>query len=180
MIPDFDELREEIKHKRKKLGWSQRDLAEKTGVSKSLVGKMERGDNAPSYENMIEIYETVKEGWRNEKEEKATAEGFVNEDIVSVEPDDSLKKVARVMKENDFTQLPVEDEEGYEGLIVSNQVMHIEGRKKVRDLEYKYLHIVSSNTSREALAGLLNDGNRAVLVEEEGEVTGIITPADLL
>jgi transcriptional regulator with XRE-family HTH domain len=35
---------------RKKEGWSQADLAEKTGVSQVMIGKYERGDAIPSFE----------------------------------------------------------------------------------------------------------------------------------
>ncbi len=35
---------------RKEKGWSQSDLASKTGVSQVMVGKYERGDAIPSFE----------------------------------------------------------------------------------------------------------------------------------
>jgi transcriptional regulator with XRE-family HTH domain len=35
---------------RKKMGWSQSDLANKTDISQVMVGKYERGDAAPSIE----------------------------------------------------------------------------------------------------------------------------------
>ncbi|HFE37218.1 MAG TPA: XRE family transcriptional regulator [Gammaproteobacteria bacterium] len=45
---------------RKEKGWSQSDLASKTGVSQVMVGKYERGDAIPSFEVAKKIADAFK------------------------------------------------------------------------------------------------------------------------
>lgn len=51
-----NELGKEIREKRKKLGYTQDELAELSGVSKSTIGRIERGDLSPKVEYVNEIY----------------------------------------------------------------------------------------------------------------------------
>lgn len=44
---------EKIKHERKKMGWSQEELADKLFVSRQSVSKWENGQNYPSIETII-------------------------------------------------------------------------------------------------------------------------------
>ena len=46
MIPDI----KEIKHNRMLLGLTQKDLASKTGISQSIIAKIESNKVSPSYE----------------------------------------------------------------------------------------------------------------------------------
>ena len=50
-------LRETLISARKDLGWTQRDLAEKLGVTHSIIGKIETGDRRL---DVIEFYEYTK------------------------------------------------------------------------------------------------------------------------
>jgi len=50
-------LRDVLISARKDLGWTQRDLAEKLGVSHSIIGKIETGDRRL---DVIEFYEYTK------------------------------------------------------------------------------------------------------------------------
>ena len=45
---------------RKQEGLTQSELAEKLGVSDNFVGQIERGQNAPSLENLVRIANTLK------------------------------------------------------------------------------------------------------------------------
>ena len=92
MLPKYETLVEEIKTKRKDLGWSQKTLGKRADVSKSLVGKLERMDNVPNYRNVRKIYKVLKE--RRER----TAEEYVTTDIISINVSDEIKKAADIMK----------------------------------------------------------------------------------
>jgi len=46
---------EQIVRLRKTKGWSQDDLAKQIGASRIMIGKYERGDNAPSIEVMLKL-----------------------------------------------------------------------------------------------------------------------------
>ncbi len=174
MLPRYETLVEEIKTKRKELGWSQRTLAKRAGVSKSLVGKLERMDNVPNYRNVRKIYGALKERVSNSAEEYVTAE------IVSIKASDEIKKAADLMKEKDFSQLPVKEEQRYIGLITSTDIAAKTDRKKsVRTVKLHSLPRIPHDTPKEDFTEMFNT-HRAVLVEKNGESLGMITPADLL
>lgn len=184
MLPKFDTLVREIKSKRNELGWSQRDLARKIKakhsdditVSKSLIGKLETKSNVPQYDNVWAIYDVL---YSDEVGE--TADKYKTADIQTVELKDTVEHAAKIMKENDFSQLPVVDGfHRYKGLILSTDLMDVEDRqKRIEDIKIHTLPRIPENTPKENFKDLF-DTHKAVLVERDGEVIGILTPADLL
>lgn len=174
MLPEYDTLVKKIMEKRRELGWSQKRLAERAGVSHSLVGKLERKDNIPNYENVCKIYNAFEEKKNN------MAEDYMNREIVSVDVEDSIKKAAELMKENDFSQLPVKRNNDYVGLITSTDIASKEDRDKpIRTMELHSLPVIPYDTPKEDFTDMFNT-HRAVLIEKNGKTLGLITPADLL
>ncbi len=175
MLPKYETLVEEIKSKRKKLGWSQRELASRADVSKSLVGKLERKENIPNYKNVRKIYRAL-----NRQDDRLTAEQFITSDIESVKPDDEIREAARIMKENDFSQLPVKDEGRYIGIITSQDIANEDDRGlSVRELDYHVPPKIPHDTPKDDFKTMFKSNN-AVLVQKKDRVIGIITPANLL
>jgi|GEM_PF-1377431 len=179
MLPDYEMLVKMIVDGRKKLGISQRGLAQKAGVSHSVVGKLERGENVPNYKTIKAIYDAIE---KEQRRERSTAEEFVEKDkkIVSVKPSDMVKDARKLMKENDFSQLPVEEEGEYTGLVTSTQLMDIEDKEvKIMQMNYNPLPTIPHKTPKEDFSALLKT-HQAVLVTKKKKVIGMITAADLL
>lgn len=175
MLPKYETLVEEIKTKRREKGWSQKTLARRADVSKSLVGKLERKDNIPNYKNVRAIYRAVQE-----RDNTKQAEQFVTKNIVSAEPDQTIKEAADIMNNNDFSQMPVEHQGNYIGLITSQDIAIIENREtKVNNLRYHSLPIIPHDTPKGDFKLLLNT-HKAVLVTKNNKPIGIITSANLL
>lgn len=57
MIMKIEELGELIKHRRRVLGLTIRDLADLTGMSKTTISKIERGVGNPTFEVLQNIFE---------------------------------------------------------------------------------------------------------------------------
>ena len=55
-----DILVENIKHYRSLLGYTQHNLAEAANLSKSTIGQIEIGKNAPRFENLVAIATALK------------------------------------------------------------------------------------------------------------------------
>ncbi len=186
MLPDFNTLVEKIKSDRKELGWSQRTLADRVieslgessdiKMSRSLVGKVERGEHVPNYKSMKAIYDTVN---KENKPPEEQAKEFQTKNIKTVNPRDKVKKARSIMKENDFSQLPVKDDFEYKGLVLSRDIMDVNGKKQIQDVKTHPLPRIPDSTSKKSFKELLKTHN-AVLVEKDNEVTGMITSADLL
>lgn len=175
-LPKIETIVETIKIERKKLGLTQRDLAKHARVSKSTVGKMEAGTIVPNYENVRDIYNEIE---KRRKGEVKTAGDFVNKEIVSVKPSDRIKDAIDIMHDREFSQLLVEEDGHYIGLITIHQVVFLEEpQKSVRTLEFNSVPKVPSDTPKEDFKGLL-DSSKAILVEKNGNVIGMVTDHDI-
>ncbi len=179
MLPDYKDLVDMIVTGRKKLGLSQRTLADRAEVSHSVVGKLERKEHVPNYKTIKAIYDAIE---KEQGRERSSAEEFVEKDkkIVSVKPSDLVKDARKLMKENDFSQLPVEEEGEYTGLVTSTQLMDIEDKEvKIMQLSYSPLPTIPHETPKKDFSALLKT-HQAVLVTKNRGVIGMITAADLL
>ena len=106
-------------------------------------------------------------------------ERFVNKYIVSIRPEDKASAASEKMLENDFSQLPVESEEGFVGIVLSKDLGTVEDDTPIEEVIRRELPRIPSNSPKSAAAELLKKYS-ANLVKEKDDVLGIITPADLL
>ena len=79
---------------RKRLGLTQRELAKLSGVSQSLISKIERGRINPSYEAVKRIMQAL-EAIRSEKDRGLTAGDICTRNVISVEATDPLSKAIK-------------------------------------------------------------------------------------
>ena len=179
MIPEYKDLVKRIKQKRKELGISQKELARMAGVSQSLIAKIESNRIMASYLAMQKI-ENVLESLANKKEKKAGELG--TEKIAYVNADDKVKKAIKIIKENDYSQLPVKQGKESVGSVTEADLMGQNKDKKIKDVMGPIFDIVSWNTPKSAVAAILKDKQKkAVLVRgKKGKIIRIITPQDLL
>lgn len=175
-MPDFESLIKQIRSKRKHLAWSQKELANRAGVSQALVAKLEQKRNVPNYKSVRKIYKVLEKGMSSET---LTAGELANRNIVYVEPSDTREKVAKIMKENDFSQLPVKKGDKFVGIVLSKDIGLVDNDVRVVEIMRPMIPIIPKDTPREAVAELLKSNN-AVLVKGEKGIQGIMTPADLL
>ncbi len=177
MLPDYERLIKTIRSERNRLNLSQRELADKAGVSKSVLGKLERKEHVPNYKNVKAIYDIIE---KERDSEKKCAKEFMNEEIISIKPEDTIDEAAKLMNENGFSQLPVKKDGDYLGLIVSNQLIDVENREsKVRELPYMSLPVIPHDTPKDDFGSLLKS-NQAVIVKRGRNYIGLITASDLL
>lgn len=176
----FPEI-EEIKRKRKKLGLSQKKLAELVGVSQPLIARIEAGTFDPKLslvKKILRVLEEIEGG-------RVEARVLMNSPVISVHPDENLRKAAEIMIEHDISQLPVIDRDRIVGSITENDLVKAALGKasadevRVRDVMKEPFPTVLPEESLSAVSKLLNDFP-AVLVVEKGKVVGIITKQDVI
>ncbi len=173
---DFDTLVKEIKGRRKELGWSQKKLAKKAGVSQSLIAKLERKENVPNYEAIKKIYDILQENRKNEY-----AEDFANDEIIYVEVDDKVGKAVKLMLENDYSQIPVKDGDEYIGMVLSRDVVGEDKDKNVEKIMKNSFPILPAKSPKSVVVELLKEKKyNAVMIKDENSNWKIVTPADLL
>lgn len=170
---------EEIKKIRKKLGLTQTELANRAGVSQSLIAKIESGRIDPTYTKTKKIFAALSE---LEKKEEIKAEQLMTSKIISVAPDTTIKEAIAKMKKYEISQMPVIDNYKLVGLVsestILDALMTSKG-KTVRDVMQEAPPIVSKTTSIQVISNLLKH-YPTVIVSEEGRLVGLITKSDLL
>ena len=173
----------EIKLLRKKYGINQKELASRSGVSQSLIAKIESGKVEPTFSKAQRIFQALEE-LRDQEELKA--QDIMKQKVVFVKPKENLQEVIRVMKSKGISQIPVQDKEKIIGIVTERAILQyiVDHPEKAVSLQAEDVMedtppIVSLNTGQKTLLELLRD-YPIVLVAEKGEIKGIISKADLL
>lgn len=171
----------ELKKIRKKLGITQNDLAKKANVSQSLIAKIESNKIDPSYTNAKKLFETLS---LLDKTTELTAADFMHTKIISVRSTDSLRDAIERMRRRNISQVPVLRKKKVVGYISESGLLDkiIDGETqslKIGDIMEPAPPIIPPSTSQGVIANLLRHFP-CVLIEDKGELQGIITKADLL
>ena len=170
---------EEVKKIRKKLGMTQIELANRAGVSQSLIAKIESGRIDPTYSKTKKIFAALSE---LEKKEDIKAEQLMASRIISIEPDNLIKEAISKMKKFQIYQMPVIDKNKLIGLVSESTILDAlinSKHEKVKEIMHEAPPIVSKTSSIEVISNLLRY-YPMVLVSEEGKLVGTITKSDLL
>ena len=170
---------EEIRKIRKKLGMTQTELANRAGVSQSLIAKIESGRIDPTYTKTKKIFAALSE---LEKKEEVKAEQLMASRIISVASGTPIKEAIGKMKKSQISQLPVIDNHKLVGLVSESIILEALLNQKgseVKDVMQEAPPIVSKTTSMQVVSNLLKH-YPMVLVSEGGRLVGLITKSDLL
>ncbi|MCC6027791.1 MAG: CBS domain-containing protein [Archaeoglobales archaeon] len=168
----------EIRERRKKLKITQKELAERVGVSQSLIAKLEAGTIDPKLSLVKKILRVFEE-----LERKKKAEDVMNSPVIVADIDDSISKVAKVMIEKGISQMPVVDRGMIVGSVSERGIFKAfyEGKRdlRVRDIIEAPLPEIGPKAEISEISRLLLD-NPAIVVVEKGKILGIITKHDLM
>ncbi len=173
----------EIKVLRRKLHLTQKELAERSGVSQSLIAKIEAGRQDPSYTNAQKIFAALH---LVEESTELKASDVMHRGVVFCRSNDFVKGIVGVMKKRGISQIPVMEREKVVGVITENTILNqlAENPEKISsvkagDVMEDVPPIVSLTMGMKTLVELLKDYSM-VLVGERGEIKGIISKSDLL
>jgi predicted transcriptional regulator len=176
---------QDIGKKRRQLGLKQADLAKRAGVSQSLIAKLESGKIDSSYTKVKTIFDVLD---RIEAKSKIQEGKVFNNEVVSIQKDEPLSKVVKLMKDHGYSQIPVFDGKISVGSISEKTILRqILAGKDIAQISLlptgeimeEAFPQVSEDAPITSISSLLQTYS-AVLVTKKGKVTGIITKADLL
>ncbi|MBS3097864.1 CBS domain-containing protein [Candidatus Woesearchaeota archaeon] len=170
---------EEIKEIRKKFGLTQNELANRAGVSQSLIAKIEAGRIDPTYSKTKKIFAALDD--LGKKHELKVSE-VMNDKIIFVSPYDNVKDAIAKLKKHAISQMPVIEEHMAIGLVSETGILDAMLTKKghkVKDIMQDPPPIVNKNTTVTVISSLLRF-YPMVLVSEEGRLKGLVTRSDLL
>jgi predicted transcriptional regulator len=171
--------------RRKRLGLTQAQLAKESGVSQSLVAKLENGKVDPAYSRVKAIVEALD---HLETISSPTAGQLMSAHVYSLRPSEPLYAASTFMRRHQVSQMPVIERGAVVGGISEKTIMDLIAKggastslagKTVGDVMEEPFPTVASSTPLQAIAELLKTAP-AVLVTRGHELSGIITKADLL
>lgn len=169
----------EIKTIRKKFGLTQSELARKSGVSQSLIAKIEAGKIDPTYskvKNIFNFFDSLRE------KHELKAKDVMKHSLISVKPNDSIKDAIVKMKKHGISQMPVIAENKCIGLVSETTILDSILKKKantVGGIMADAPPIVSENTSINIVSELLRH-IPLVVIACKGKIKGVVTKSDIL
>jgi predicted transcriptional regulator len=181
MLPELDT----IASRRRALGLTQTQLAEKAKVSQSYIAKLEAKKIEPSYSKVRAILEVLN-GLEQGRETRV--DEIMSTEIVSVQQRDVIQRAVEIMWSTGFSQLPVMEGDRPVGSItertIIDRITSTEDEGPVTDMPISEVMDdpfpqVGEDAPVSIIAGLLRI-YPAVMVHHKGDISGIVTKADLL
>lgn len=181
---------EEIRKRRKELGLTQQELAEESGVSQSLIAKIEGSKKYnPRYSTVTKLVHTL-DRLSSEGCNVRTAGDIKTSNIKSISKDTTVSKANRIMKKYGFSQLPVTHGTDIIGIITEKTLNNAVALSKqssqpdfskyaVNQFVTKDYLLKEESTSLQEIAKSL-DVTSAVFTTKNGRVTGIITASNVV
>ncbi|MDD3976717.1 CBS domain-containing protein [Methanomicrobium antiquum] len=178
-IPDSAEIRE----KRIELGLTQSEIAEKSGLSQSMIARIESGTVDPRVSTIKKIVDVL----NHEEISIITAGDMMHCPVISVLADETLAKTVSIMENFGISQIPVIENGVAIGCISESAIINAmdEGRIQkiqshiVEDFMEDGFPTIPKSTSMDTIIHLLHN-HHAILVSEKGKVVGVITKHDLI
>lgn len=175
----------EIKSRRLKAKLTQTELAEAAGISQAYIAKIESGKADPKFSTLEKISEALQ---RALAEEKIVAGEIMEKPIISVSPDDMIKKAIELMESYDISQIPIIKNKKQVGSLAEEMIIRKVSagenmlklvNQKAESIMGDPFPIVGTEADLDTIFPLL-EHTPAILVYERGNPEGIITKADLL
>ncbi len=173
-----------IQKMRKALGLTQSDLARLSGVSQSLIAKIEAGRIDPSFSKTMAIFETLQKlQLKNSKKVKSV----MTKEVISVDAESNVREVVKLMHKHAISQMPVLSKDEVIGSVsekalikkLAEESPKLLFMKKVKEVMEPSFPTVNEDTPIDLLIPILNF-YPAILVMRGKIIAGIVTRADLL
>ena len=175
---------EDIRRMRIMAGLTQKELAERAGVSQSLIARIEAGTVDPRLSTLRKILKALTPSIGELK-----AGHVMHKPVIWVDVDEPVKSVVELMEKYGISQVPVLERGAVVGTIHETTLLkHFLKTKNpsalfnkpAREVMDDPLPIVSPSSSISDVLALLSGENPAVLVMEGGKLVGIITKIDVI
>ncbi|TFG11163.1 CBS domain-containing protein [Candidatus Thorarchaeota archaeon] len=170
--------KDDLKHMRKEAGMTQEELAEEVGVSQAYIARMETGNLDPKLSKVAKIVEILSPPVR------PTCADVMTPNPATVGARDPLAQAASIMKQRNYSQLPVMRGGAVIGYvterdIIRNLNLNMNEVSVEAVMNRSGVPIVDELTPLFTVVPLFQM-YQAVMVQKQGRLSGIITRSDLL
>jgi predicted transcriptional regulator len=176
-------LLSDIRDKRIELGLTQSVIAEKSGLSQSMIARIESGTVDPRVSTVKKIVDVLNQ----EEISVITAGDMMHSPVISVPANETLAKTVSIMENYGISQIPVLESGVAIGCISESAIINAMDEGRIQKIQS---HTVSEfmedgfptipqSTTMDTIIHLLHN-HHAILVAEKGKVVGVITKHDLI
>lgn len=176
---------EELRNLRRRFRLTQKELAQKAGVSQSLIARIENKTVDPRLSTVRRIFNAI----TSIQKERKKAKDVMHSPVVTIGAMDTIKNAISIMKKFAISQLPVLRENKIIGSIQESTLLDKLVNSKDSDLFFsnsvynimeKSFPIVDPDADVNYVVNILARENSAVLIIDNKKIVGIITKIDLL
>jgi len=176
---------EDLRRLRKRYGVTQKELALKSGVSQSLISRIENKNIDPRLSTIRKILEAIIFLQKKDK----TAKDVMHGPVITINAIDSVQKAIDLMKKHAISQIPVLKGNKIIGSIRESTLINRFSKSKntetffsssVYNIMDEPFITVEPNITIESVVDLLLEGYPAILVIDQKDIVGIITKIDVL
>jgi predicted transcriptional regulator len=179
LIP-YQEIVSKLRKKRKKNDLQQQMLADLLDISPSKLSLIEKNRREADYTTIYNIWKKLEE-IEEDSEEQETARDLMSTPITYLCVNDTAEKASKVMRKNDFSQLPVKRDQQIVGSIKDKDLMDVgDPDKKIKEIMSEKFPTVYPETSRRPIKELLKESSGLIVKTRKGNPKGIIAKFDLL
>ena len=179
---------QEIKKRREKLGFNQKEFAKLCDIPPSLLNMIEKGNASPSYQNLVNIFNILEQETEKRIDKLITAGKICIKNPTVVKKHDLVEDVIKKMKSRDFSQIPVVDSTGCVGLVTEHSILKFlkeNGNEALSNARAKDVMEIAppiidwNQKITPRILDLLNDA-KCILVSNQGQIRGIIAKIDVI
>ena len=179
---------QEIKKRREKLGFNQKEFAKLCDIPPSLLNMIEKGNASPSYQNLVNIFNTLEQETEKRIDKLITAGKICIKNPTVVKKHDLVEDVIKKMKSRDFSQIPVVDSTGCVGLVTEHSILKFlkeNGNEALSNARAKDVMEIAppiidwNQKITPRILDLLYDA-KCILVSNQGQIHGIIAKIDVI
>ena len=174
MVFDITRLKDIRKH----LGLTQGVLAQKIGISQSMVAKIEAGTLDPTYSYVKKI-ESALESLT--KDHEVQAGELMTKKLIFVAKKTTVKEIIFLLSKNDISQVPVFEKNIPIGLVSEAAILVAEssGKKTAEEIMLETPPVIDK-TARISVVKSLLQFYSLILIKDQNEIIGVITKSDLI
>lgn len=163
---------------RKQLGLTQSQLAQLSGVSQSLIAKVEAGKLDPTWSKAQAIFSALMHCMNSNKPK---AKNIMTKKIIWLEKNESLRRAANLMQNHAISQIPIFEKGKAVGLVSEREIIdNLDNlNRAVGEVMQGAPPILNPEAPLEMLINLLRI-YPILLIFDKGKPVGVITKSDLL
>jgi len=178
--PQYPKLTD-LKTARLAAGLKQTDLEKLSGVSQSIITKVERGQRSPRYETAIKLFTAISD--YNKKQaggDMRKVSEVMTRKVKSFQVTATVHQVIKAMKKFDISQFPVYDGDALVGTVTERSLLGAQAEETLNEYIVDILPIFSQNTQVRDLMSTLKMHSAVLLSNGGMKIIGICSRQNIL